>query len=145
MSAIGTATSDPPASPHPALSRDLRTAVAFVAVGGGAAVVFILLSTAILSLETGIPRWLASALCYAILVGPVYIAHHRITFRSRQRHRTALPKYMATQALAVVVSAAMAIPVYHTLHLEPLPGSVLVTVLTSIGSFVVLRLWTFRT
>jgi putative flippase GtrA len=127
------------------LPEAARSGVAFVIVGGGAAVIFIVLSTAILSLNTGIPRWLASALCYALLVGPVYLAHHKITFRSQQRHSEALPKYLATQALAVVVSAGMAMPVYHLFHLEPLPGSVLVTVLTSIGSFVVLKLWTFRT
>jgi putative flippase GtrA len=136
---------NPPASPSDALGETARSGIAFLAVGGGAAVIFIVLSTAILSMNTGIPRWLASALCYALLVGPVYLAHHKITFRSRQRHTEALPKYLATQALAVVVSAVIAVPVYHLLHLEPLPGSILVTVLTSIGSFVVLKLWTFRT
>jgi putative flippase GtrA len=131
--------------PSASVTGALRSGAAFLMIGGGAAAIFIALSTWLLSLDTGIPRWLGSALCYALLVGPVYLAHHKVTFRSQARHRDALPKYLATQGLAVIVSALIAIPVYHLFHLDPLPGSILVTGLTSLGSFVILRLWTFRT
>lgn len=130
--------------PNPGLQETARSGLAFVVIGGGAAALFIALSTFVLGLDTGIPRWLASTACYGLLVVPVYLLHHRFTFRSSVPHAVALPKYMATQAMAVVVSAAMAIPVYHLLHLAPLPGSILVTGLTSVGSYVVLRVWTFR-
>lgn len=132
------------ATPASGLHETARSGVAFLVIGGGAAALFIALSTWILGLDTGIPRWLASTACYALLVVPVYLLHHRFTFRSSVPHAVALPKYMATQAMAVVVSAAMAIPVYHLFHLAPLPGSILVTGLTSVGSYVVLRVWTFR-
>lgn len=145
MSSAPTAPASPADSgPAPGLHETARSGVAFLAIGGGAAALFIVLSTWILGLDTGIPRWLASTGCYALLVLPAYLLHHRFTFRSSVSHAVALPKYMVTQAMAVMVSAAMAIPVYHLFHLSPLPGSVLVTGLTSVGSYVVLRVWTFR-
>lgn len=138
-----------PASPDGGTSalpriEGLRGLAVFVAIGGGAAAGFIALCWVLMGALPGTPRWMVSTACYGLFVLPVYWAHHRFSFRSAAPHAVALPRYVATQGLAVAVSAIIAVPVYHLFHLDPLPGSVLVTGLTSLGSFVVLKLWAFR-
>ena len=129
-------------APRPA-ARDPRGLFSFVLIGGAGAVAFVLLSQAGLALWPRGGSWI-SALSYGLLIGPVYLLHRRFSFRSGAAHRQALPRYVAVQALALVLAALFGFALHGVLALPGLVASMLVIGLTSGINFVVLRAWAFR-
>lgn len=130
--------------PRPrAVSAPLGGLLAFLVVGGAGAVAFVLLSTAMIGLDTGFAAWTVNAACYAALVGPVYLLHRRYSFQSSAAHSQALPRYMAVQAMALLLAAAFSHIVHGMLSVPTLIASVVVIGLTSAVNFMVLRSWTF--
>jgi putative flippase GtrA len=122
----------------------LEELVAIVLVGGSGAVAFVLLSTFVVGAPWGPPKWIGSVFCYAVLILPVYLAHHRFTFRSDALHRHALPRYAGVQMGALALASLFSYVVYGVIGLPTLPAALIVTGLTSAVSFVVLKLWAFR-
>jgi putative flippase GtrA len=120
-----------------------RQLLAFLLVGGSGAVAFIVLSTIVVGLHFGVPNWVASTLCYAALIGPVYLAHRRFSFRSDAPHAKALPRYVGVQLCGLALAAIFSAIAYSVLMLPALWASVLVTGLVSGINFVVLKLWAF--
>ena len=102
--------------------------LSFIAVGGSGAIAFICLSTGMLQLGTGLPDWLVSALCYAVLVVPVYLMHRR---------------YVAVQISAVLLTSLFSYVCYQLLGMQSWLGAFIVVGLTSGVNFVVLKLWAF--
>lgn len=121
----------------------LRQLFWFGLVGGSGAVAFVLLSTLAVEARTGLPDWLVSALCYAALIVPVYLAHRRFSFRTGASHVQALPRYVAVQAMAVLLAAAISWGVYAIPGLPTVLAAVLVSGLTAAFTFVLLKLWAF--
>lgn len=121
-----------------------RQFVAFLVVGGGAALAYVLLSSVIVSLRTGVADWIVSSACYAAMVVPVYLAHRGISFRSQTAHRVALPRYVTVQAIGLSLAAAVSYATFNVLHLPAVAASSVVVVLVSIMNFLLLRLWAFR-
>lgn len=117
--------------------------VSFVAVGGTAALAFAGVSSTLIALGTGVPDWIVSVLCYSGFIGPVYLAHRYLSFRSATPHRTALPRYLAVQASAIALSAVFSYVSYRVLQLPGMSAALLVIGLTSGVNFVVLKLWAF--
>lgn len=115
----------------------------FVLVGGGAALALAAITTAMISLRTGVPDWLMGALCYAAFVVPVYLLHRRVSFRSTAAHRQAFPRYLAVQLSAIALVSLFSWLCYTVLGIETAIGSVIVLGLTAAVNFVVLRLWAF--
>ena len=117
--------------------------VAFVLVGGGALLAYVLLSTLLMSVGLPWPRWVIGAACYAGLVLPVYLLHRRFSFQSGARHRVALPRYVAVQTVAIGLAALFSW-LFHTVFGMPsFYGSVVVIGIVSAVNFAVLRLWAF--
>jgi putative flippase GtrA len=121
----------------------LAELVAFVLVGGGAMLTYVVLTTLLMGLGLPWPRWVTGAVCYGALVVPVYLMHRRFSFRSNARHRVALPRYVAVQAVALGLATLFSWLCFSVLGVPPLFGSALVIGLTSAVNFVVLRLWAF--
>lgn len=117
--------------------------VAFVLVGAGALLTYVVLTTALMALGLPWPRWVTGAACYAALVLPAYLMHRRYSFRSETQHRVALPRYVAVQTVAVGLATLFSWLCFSVFGVPPLFGSMLVIVLTSAVNFVVLRLWAF--
>ena len=117
--------------------------IAFLTVGGSGAVAFVMLSSLAIGLHTGLADWLASAVCYGALIGPVYLAHRRFSFSSEAPHRHALPRYVAVQLCALLLAAGFSYLVYGYFGLPTVAASLLVTGLTSGVNFMVLKLWAF--
>lgn len=117
--------------------------VAFVLVGGGGALAYVVLTTLMTGAGLPWPRWVTGAACYAALVLPVYLLHRRFSFRSDARHREALPRYVAVQAMAVGLAALFSWLFYTVFGVPSLFGAALVIVLIAAVNFVVLRLWAF--
>jgi putative flippase GtrA len=131
----------------PALERPSAVAslAGFVIVGATATLSFIGLSTLMIGLRTGVPDWLMSAFCYAVLIVPAYLVHRRVSFRSSAPHGHALPRYVMVQICSLLLSALFSYVVYGSLHIATPLAAAIVVCLTAGVNFVVLRLWAFAT
>lgn len=116
---------------------------AFLVVGGGGAAAFVVLSTLMAWATGGMAPWLVSSICYGALIVPVYLLHRRFSFRSDVSHWQSMPRYMAVQAMALVLAALFSHVIGGVLTVPTLPASMLVIVLTSGVNFMVLRHWAF--
>lgn len=117
--------------------------VAFVAIGGAAAASFVLLTTILIWLDTGLADWVVNTLCYAAMIVPVYLLHRRYSFQSDASHWQALPRYMAVQGMALLLAALFSYVIHGVLALPTVFASMLVITLTSGVNFMVLRGWAF--
>jgi putative flippase GtrA len=115
----------------------------FVGIGASGALTFVLLSTAIIGLNTGVPAWIVNVVCYAALIGPIYLLQRRFSFQSDAPHIQALPRYVAVQCMALALAAVFSYVVHGTMNLPTVVASLLVIGLTSGVNFVVLRSWAF--
>ena len=117
----------------------------FLAVGGGAALTLAAVTTVMISLRTGVPDWAMAALCYAAFIGPVYLLHRQLSFRSDAAHRQAFPRYLAVQLSAIALVSLFSFLCYSMLGGATMIGSLLVLGLTAGVNFAVLKLWAFAT
>ena len=130
----------------PAIDRSpgrLRGAVLFLCIGGSGALAFVLLSTLMIRLDTGLPDWLVNGLCYGVLILPVYLLHRRLSFQSDASHRQALPRYLAVQASALLLATLFTLVIHGVLEVPTMLASMLVIGLTSGVNYFVLRSWAF--
>ncbi|MGK2229384.1 MAG: putative flippase GtrA [Devosia sp.] len=130
--------------PRPAQSRhDWLGVFSFVGVGAGGALAFVVLSSVAIWMQTGLADWLVNTLSYAVLILPVYLMHHRYSFGSDAAHRQALPRYLAVQAMALVLAAMFSYGALNIVGLPTVLASIVVVVLTAAVNYVVLRSWAF--
>ena len=130
----------PPARPDTPLFGGL---LAFITIGAAGAAAFVVLSTAMIWLDTGFADWVVNTACYAALIVPVYLLHRRFSFDSDAPHRRALPRYLAVQCMALLLAAAFSFVVHGVLAMPTIFASMLVIALTSGVNFMVLRSWAF--
>ncbi|QMV01048.1 hypothetical protein GHV40_05945 [Devosia sp. D6-9] len=118
-------------------------ALTFLAIGGGAAMAFVCLSS--LAVGAGLPLadWIVSALCYAAFILPVYLLHRRFSFNSDAPHLQALPRYVTVQLVGLSLAALFSFLAYGIIGLPTLLASLLVIGLTSAMNFLVLKVWAF--
>ena len=124
-------------------SSILPQLLSFLIIGGTAAIAFVGLSAAAVAAPSGLPRWLVSALCYAVFIVPVYLLHRRFSFRSDAPHGKALPRYVLVQISGLALATTFSWLCYSVFGLPTAPAALLVIGLTSGMNFVVLRLWAF--
>ena len=117
--------------------------LAFLLIGGSGAAAFVVLSSVMIWLDTGLADWSVNAACYAALIVPVYLLHRRYSFQSDASHWQALPRYMAVQGMAMVLAALFTYVINGVLALPTVLASMLVITLPSGVNFVVLRSWAF--
>lgn len=128
------------AAPKASLAAQLMS---FLFIGGLAAISYVGLAAVMIDLGTGLPDWLMSALCYAAFVGPVYLAHRHVSFRSNAPHAQALPRYIALQLCGIGLASAFSYLCYGVLGLPTMTAAILVIALTSGFNFVIVRAWAF--
>ncbi|HTJ58222.1 MAG TPA: GtrA family protein [Devosiaceae bacterium] len=121
----------------------VRQIFAFAMVGGSGAAAFVLLSTLLVGAHLGLPNWLGSTLCWAALIGPVYLAHRRFSFRSAAPHGQALPRYVGVQVCALLLAALFSYVAYSVFAFPVVWASLIVTGAVSGVNFLILRLWAF--
>jgi putative flippase GtrA len=117
--------------------------VRFIGIGAAGALAFVVLSSMVIWMDTGLADWMVNTACYACLIIPVYLLHRRFSFRSDAAHRRAFPRYFAVQGMALVLAALFSFVVHGMLMLPTVAASMLVITLTSGINFVVLRSWAF--
>lgn len=118
-------------------------ALSFLVIGGGAALAFVALSSLVLGLGLPLADWIASALCYAAFIVPVYLLHRRFSFASSAPHERALPRYVAVQMVGLGLATLFSFVAYGVVGLPTLAASLLVIALTSAVNFLVLKVWAF--
>ena len=116
-------------------------AVRFLTVGGGAALLFFVLTYALVSL--GMPPFAGSAVAYATAFVIAYTAQRNWTFGGSHRHGRALPRYFILQAGCAVGSGVLAHVATEKLQMSPLAMSALTTVAACVVSYVLSSLWVF--
>jgi putative flippase GtrA len=117
--------------------------LSFIIVGGVGALGFVALSSLMIGLKYGLPSWIVSAGCYALMILPVYLAHRRFSFQSDAPHNHALPRYVGVQLCGITLASLFSFVCYGVFGMPTLFASLLVIGLTSGVNFVVLRLWAF--
>ncbi len=120
-----------------------REAIAFYLVGGLAAALYVVVTSLLISIDTGVADWVVSALTYAVFMPLVYLAHRLFSFRSDAPHRRAFSRYVVVQGMGFCLATILSYVAFHMLFLMPLIGSSLVIGVTSIFNFLVLRGWAF--
>jgi len=118
-------------------------ALAFIAIGGGAALAFVAVSSFMVSLGLPLADWVVSALCYGAFIGPVYLLHRRYSFNSSAPHGRALPRYVAVQLVGLTLAALFSFVAYGVVGLPSVAAALVVTGLTSAVNFFILRIWAF--
>jgi putative flippase GtrA len=117
-----------------------QEAVRFVITGSAAALLFYLLTFAVVAV--GVPPFAGTLLAYVTVLVGTYTVQHAWTFRGRQAHRRSFPRYLVAQAAAAMVASTVA----HVCGLAGLPAAVLAacsTVSGSAVSFVMSKFWVF--
>lgn len=87
--------------------HDRATIGRFIVVGVAAALLFFLLTWLFIA-AGGLPPFAGGTLAYAIVFAAAYLTQRGWSFRWQHAHGHALPRYAAAQALAAVVSGAVA-------------------------------------
>ncbi|MEP7240718.1 MAG: GtrA family protein [Devosia sp.] len=124
-------------------AAELRRLLWFIAVGGGAALAFVVLSSVAIAALPASPRWIVASVCYAALVVPVYLLHRRFSFSSDAPHGRALPRYVAVQLCAIALASLFGYVAYGVLGLPTVAAALLVSGLTAGVNFIILRAWAF--
>jgi putative flippase GtrA len=130
-------------SPANTASPVLVQLFAFAIIGGAAALSFVGVSSAAVSLFKSVPAWLVSSLCYAAFIVPVYLMHRRFSFQSDAAHSRALPRYVLVQLCGLGLATLFSFIAYGVVGLPTLVAALVVIVLTSGINFLVLRRWAF--
>jgi putative flippase GtrA len=115
----------------------------FLLIGAGAALSFVLVSSAAIWGLPQAPRWIVSAICYGAFIVPVYLLHRRFSFNSDAPHGRALPRYVIAQLTSLCLASFFSFVAYGALGLPTFGAAVLVIALTSGVQFMVLRRWAF--
>lgn len=118
--------------------------LAFVLIGASAVLGFVLLSSVAMSLPTGLPQWVVSAVCYGLFVLLTYAAHRRFAFKSSAPHGRALPIYLLVQLTGLGLATVFSWLAYGVLGLPTIVASLMVLGFTSGVNFFVLRSWAFK-
>jgi putative flippase GtrA len=113
----------------------------FATVGVGAALLFFLLSYALVSL--GVPPFAASVAAYAAAFVVAYLAQRGWTFGGTHGHGRALPRYLALQLCCAGFSGLVAHVAVTRFGMSPLAMSASTALAAGGASYVVSSLWVF--
>lgn len=114
----------------------------FLLVGGSFFVIFVALSTALISWGN-LPPWISAGTAHAALVWPAFLAHRRLTFAKQEVASHAWYRYVALQVAALCGASASAH--LSASFLDTSAGWI--SVLGALGavsaSFLVMKFWVF--
>lgn len=120
--------------------QGLRTVATFISIGTAAAVAYIFLSYFLT--QTGLKPWIASVASYAVFVPIVYNAQKILTFQSNATHGESFPRYVITQAAALLLSAALPY-LFFQIQIPVELSFIAVAVLATLVNFLLQNYWVF--
>lgn len=121
----------------------IRKLVKFVWIGGLGAVLYSIMSTAAVWLG-GDPQ-LSSLLSYSLLIPLIYGLQSRFSFASAAVHRTAFPRYVAVQAMALVLSFVLPRFIQSVQGTANAISFIVIAIIIGVLNFLALLLWAFAT
>lgn len=92
----------------------------------------------------GLDYNLALAIAYALGIVIGYFNHRRHTFRSTAGHQQAFGRFVLTYFLVYVLNAGLLTALAEWVRLDPLVGQAIALVVVTLISFVIQRVWVFR-
>ncbi|TPK60038.1 GtrA family protein [Mesorhizobium sp. B2-4-19] len=116
--------------------------IRFAVVGIGAALLFFLLSWALVS--AGLPPFAGSVIAYMLAFVVAYSAQRGWTFEGRHDHAHALPRYLVTQLVCAVFAGLLAHVAVSIFSASPLVMSAVITVAAGAASYALSSAWVFR-
>ena len=116
-------------------------AVRFLTVGVGSALLFFVLTYALVSL--GMPPFAGAAIAYAAAFVIAYSAQRSWTFGGGHEHGRTLPRYFVLQAGCALGSGLLAHVAVEKFQMSPLAMSVLTTIAAGLVSYVASSRWVF--
>ncbi len=128
--------------PVPALPREPGF-VSFALIGGMGILAFLALNGLAGMVTPEGLGMVGMALCYLVVLFPVYRLHRHFTFASDARHSLALPRYLAVQAGTFLVASLFGFALTGTMTIPSLSSALIVLVLTSAINFVAVKNWAF--
>jgi putative flippase GtrA len=114
----------------------------FLLVGGSVAAIYFVLVLILLTLNFNAP--LAAIISYLIsfLIG--YAGQKGLTFRSKSRHATTMPRYAILQFLCAIAAATSAAATERIGFVEPFVIAAVTTTVLGLISYYVSSSWVFR-
>jgi putative flippase GtrA len=122
------------------LSRQL---LGFATVGTASVLIYTAVSSVLVTMA-GWPAWVASAVVYAMLIPPAYLAQRKISFQTAQGHKVVFTRYVVATVGGLVAAAVLAQILHGAFALPALVSFALVAATIAAVNFAVLRLWVFR-
>lgn len=120
----------------------LRELIMFLVIGGSGAVAYTALN--VFFTKSGISPSLSIAITIALLIPPVYVLQHRLTFRSGRNHLSAFPRYVGTQLFGNLIAIAVALAVPDPIKANPITAFVLISAIVAAINYGILKFWAFR-
>ena len=114
----------------------------FLAIGGTGAIAYMALN--VVFTKAGIRPSLSIALTIALLIPPVYILQHRLTFRSGRNHLSAFPRYVGTQLFGNLIAIAVAEAIPGPIKQHPFTAYFLIAAIVAAINYGILKFWAFR-
>jgi len=124
-------------------NRSLFRFARFALVGGVSSLVYVglvMLFIAVFHLDSN----LSAALGYAMSVPINYIAHRKFSFRSAQKKKQELPRFVLVHLCNMAVSVGGMFGAVSGLGLPSWVGAGSAAVLVPVSTFLALHLWVFR-
>ncbi len=123
-------------------SGALRELLLFLLIGGTGAVAYTALN--VVFTKSGIRPSVSIAMTIALLIPPVYILQHKLTFRSGRNHLSAFPRYVGTQLFGNVIAMAIAEAVPEPITEHPITAFILISAIVAAINYGILKFWAFR-
>ena len=115
--------------------------IKYVAVGGFGAVSYVVFSYIITN--SGVRPWVSSLMVYSCLIPIIYLMQKVFVFCSQDSHRSAFPKYLFVQSLALFLSAALPFG-FELLGVEPEISFIVVVLFITMINYVLQSRWAFK-
>ena len=125
-----------------ARSGGLRELILFLAIGGTGAVLYTALN--VMFTTSGVRPSLSIAMTLVLLIPPVYILQHKLTFRSGRNHLSAFPRYVGAQLFGNVIAIAFAEAVPAPIKAHPITAFILISAIVAAINYGILKFWAFR-
>lgn len=119
----------------------LRELIMFLVIGGSGAVAYTALN--VFFTKSGISPSLSIAITIALLIPPVYVLQHRLTFRSGRNHLSAFPRYVGTQLFGNLIAIAVAYAFPAPIKANPIAAFILISVIVAAINYGILKFWAF--
>lgn len=121
----------------------VRSAVTFLAVGGGATALHYLLAVSVFYIFGTTLMW-ASAFGFVLSAVANYLLNRRLTFRSLQSHADAAPRFVVTAVAGLLINCLLLFFFGNVLEWHPVVSQLFSTLGVLIWNYSISGFWIFK-